>query len=80
MITPKLDGFTREIIYMINVIRCDVYLSIFYKQLIPLLAEVCKLLSCGSKPTYALLASKRRPIDLQKMLFKTLTNALLKSN
>ena len=40
----------------------------------------CKLFSCGSKPIYALFASKRRLIDLQKMPFETLTNALLKSN
>ena len=32
------------------------------------------------KPIHALLASKRRLIDLQKTPFKTLTNALLKSN
>ena len=56
------------------------YLSVFYKQLIPSLADICKLFLCGSKPTHALLASKRRLIDLQKVLFKTLTNALLKSN
>ena len=40
----------------------------------------CKLFSCGSKPIHALLAPKRRLIDLLKVLFKTLTNALLKSN
>ena len=40
----------------------------------------CKLFSHTSKPKHTLLASKRRPIDLQKMPFKTLTNALLKSN
>ena len=56
------------------------YLPVFYKQRIPSLAEICKLFSCGSNPIHALLASKRRPIDLQKMPFKTLTNALLKSN
>ena len=55
------------------------YYPVFYKQLIPPLVEVCKLFSCVSKPTHALLASKRRPIDLQKVPFKTLTNALLKS-
>ena len=31
--------------------------------------DVCKLFSCGSKPIHALLASKRRLIDLQKVLF-----------
>ena len=40
----------------------------------------CKLFSCFPKPIHALLASKRRLIDLQKTPFKTLTNALLKSN
>ena len=40
----------------------------------------CKLFSYPSKPIHALLASKRRLIDLQKTPFKTLTNALLKSN
>ena len=40
----------------------------------------CKLFSHNSKPIHALLASKRRLIDLQKTPFKTLTNALLKSN
>ena len=40
----------------------------------------CKLFSYDSKPIHALLASKRRLIDLQKVLFKTLTNALFKSN
>ena len=40
---------------------------------------ICKLFSYISIPTHALLASKRRLIDLQKVPFKTLTNALLKS-
>ncbi len=40
----------------------------------------CKLFSYSPKPIHALLASKRRLIDLQKTPFKTLTNALLKSN
>ena len=40
----------------------------------------CKLFSYSLKPIHALLASKRRLIDLQKTPFKTLTNALLKSN
>ena len=57
--------------------RC---LFVFYKQLIPLLVDICKLFSFSSKPIHALLASKRRLIGLQKMPFKTLTNALLKSN
>ncbi len=42
--------------------------------------DICKLFLCDSKPIYALLASKRRLIDLQKVPFKPLTNALLKSN
>ncbi|AVV27015.1 hypothetical protein CEP85_12475 [Prevotella melaninogenica] len=60
--------------------QIDTILSAFYKQLIPLLLEVCKLFSYTSKPIHALLASKRRLIDLQKVPFKRLTNALLKSN
>ena len=40
----------------------------------------CKLFSYSLKQIHALLASKRRLIDLQKTPFKTLTNALLKSN
>ena len=40
----------------------------------------CKLFSCSPKPIPALLASTRRLINLQKTPFKTLTNALLKSN
>mgnify|MGYP000191791415 CR=1 FL=1 len=42
--------------------------------------SICKLFSRNSKPRHALLASKRCLIDLQKVPFKTLTNALLKSN
>ena len=60
--------------------QIDIILSAFYKLLIPLLLEVCKLFSYTSKPIHALLASKRRLIDLQKVPFKRLTNALLKSN
>ena len=44
------------------------------------ITDICKLFSCDSKLIHALLASKRRLIDLQKVPFKTLTNALLKSN
>ena len=58
----------------------DTILSAFYKQLIPLLLDICKLFLCTSKPIHALLASKRRLIGLQKVPFKRLTNALLKSN
>ena len=42
--------------------------------------DFCKLFSLNSKPIHALWASKRRLIALQKTPFKTLTNALLKSN
>ena len=38
---------------------------------------ICKLFLCDSKLKHALLASKRRLIDLLKGPFKTLTNALL---
>lgn len=40
-------------------------LSVFYKHLIPLLIDICKLFSCNSKPIHALLASKRCLIALQ---------------
>ena len=40
----------------------------------------CKLFSCDLKPIHTLLAPKRRLIDLLKVSFKPLTNALLKSN
>jgi len=60
--------------------QIDTILSAFYKLLIPLLLDICKLFSYASKPIHALLASKRRLIDLQKVPFKRLTNALLKSN
>ena len=63
---------------MINVIRYDIYLS-STTNLFPYYC-FCKLFSCDSKPIYALLASKRYSLDLQKVPFKTLTNALLKSN
>jgi len=56
--------------------RC---LSVLYKQLILLLVDICKLFLYSSKPIHALLASKRRPIGLQKVPFKPLTNALLTS-
>ena len=50
-------------------------LQTFYFHVI----DFCKLFLLSSKPIHALLASKRRLIDLQKVPFKTLTNALLKS-
>ena len=46
----------------------------------PISLAICKLFSRNSKPIHALLASKRRLIGLQKVPFKTLTNALLKFN
>ena len=60
--------------------QIDTILSAFYKLLIPLLLDICKLFLCTSKPIDALLASKRCLIGLQKVPFKRLTNALLKSN
>ena len=41
--------------------------------------DFCKLFSRSSILIHAIWASKRRQIGLQKMPFKTLTNALLKS-
>ena len=62
---------------MINVISCDIYLS----STINVFPYYMKFINYfRSKPTHALLASKRCPISLQKVPFKTLTNALLKSN
>ena len=70
---PKTDGPTKEVkAQNKNAEKAneyDVYplpcLSVFYEQLIPVSIGVCKLFSCNSKPIHALLASKRRPIDLQ---------------
>ena len=56
------------------------FLFVFYKQVIPLLISVRKLFSFRSKTIHALLASKRCLIGLQKVPFKTLSNALLKPN
>ena len=64
---------------MINVISCNVYLSSTINTF-PYQLKFVNYFLCTSKPTHALLASKRRPIGLQKVPFKTLTNALLKSN
>ena len=61
-------------------IRLLVYHSIFQKSHNLFLCHLfCKLFLCSSKAIHALLASKRRPIGLQKVPFKPLTNALLKS-
>ena len=70
---PKSDGLTKEDKAQNKNAETanenDVYplpcLSVFYEQLIPVSIGVCKLFSCNSKPIHALLASKRRPIDLQ---------------
>ncbi len=64
---------------MINVIRCVIYL-LSTNNVFLILCEICKLFSRSSNPTHALLASKRCLIDLQKVPFKPLTNALLKYN
>jgi len=57
---------------MTNVIRCNVYLS-FTNELFPCHWFICKLFSYSPKPIHALLASKRRPIDLQEVPFWRLT-------
>ena len=70
---PKSDGLTKEDkAQNKNAEKANEYevcpllcLSVFKEQLISVSIGVCKLFSCNSKPTYALLASKRRPIDLQ---------------
>ena len=70
---PKLDGLTKgDKAQNKNAEKAnenDVCplpcLSVFNEQLIPVSIGVCKLFSCNSKPIHALLASKRRPIDLQ---------------
>ena len=49
--------------------QIDAILFVFYEQLIPLLFAICKLFSYNSKPIHALLASKRRLFDLQKVSF-----------
>ena len=53
---PLLDGFTEvnKLHDKCNQARC---ISVFYKQMIPSLAESCKLFSHSSKPIHALLAS-----------------------
>ena len=53
---PQLNGFTNrgKLRNKCNQVRC---LSVLYKQLIPLLIEVCKLFSYSSKLIHALLSS-----------------------
>ena len=50
---PQLDGFIKgnKLHDKCNQVRC---VSLFYKQLIPLLVELCKLFSLGPKPRHAL--------------------------
>ena len=61
-------------------IRLLVYHSIFQKSHNLFLCHLfCKLFLCSSKSIHALLASKRRPIGLQKVPFKPLADALLTS-
>ena len=76
---PKLDGLTKGDKQQdkCELIGC---LSIFYKQYIPTLPLFVNYFHTIQNARHALLASKRRLIDLQKVPFKTLTNALLKSN
>ena len=63
---PKSDGLTKRDKAQDNKCRKQIpCLSIFNKQLITISTNVCKLFSYYSKPIYGLLASKRRPIDLQ---------------
>ena len=52
-------------------IKCKLilYLSAAYKQFMPLLIDICKLFLNSSNSIYALLCSKKRLINLQKMLF-----------
>ena len=64
---------------MINVIRCDVYLP-STNNLFPHQLRFVNYFHVAQNQYMLFLASKRRLIDLQKMPFKTLTNALLKSN
>jgi hypothetical protein len=73
---PKLGGLTKRKNYKIKTAKINknyayplAYFSFFHKQLIPISIDICKLFSCTSKPTHALLASKRGLIGLQKMLF-----------
>ena len=58
----------------------SITMSFLLLQIIPTLIIICKLFSRVSKLIHALLASKRCLIDLQKVPFKPLTNALLESN
>ncbi len=61
----NIDNLDQKDIISVNVI----YDSCFNKQLVPLLNTICKLFSDNSNLIYALLTSKRRLIDLQKVPF-----------
>ena len=76
---PKLDGLTMGDKQQ-NKMQTDRVFIHILQTVYSNITIICKLFSHDSKPIHALLASKRRLIDLQKMLFRDLTNALLKSN
>ena len=76
---PILDGLAKDD-KLKNKMRFDTMSICFLQITYSYIAGVCKLFLCSSKPIHALLASKRRLIDLQKVPFWRLTNALLKSN
>ena len=75
----KLDSLTKE-----NKLKDKMQIETLSIRILQTIhshiTDICKLFSYDSKLIHALLASKRRLIDLQKTPFKTLTNALLKSN
>ena len=64
---------------MINVIRCGVFLY-YTNNLFPYYLKFVNYFRSTKNQHMLFLASKRRPIDLQKVPFKALINALLKSN
>ena len=76
---PILDGLAKDD-KLKDKMRFDTMSICFLQITYSYIAGVCKLFSSTSKPIHALLASKKRLIDLQKMPFWSLTNALLKSN
>ena len=75
---PILDGLAKDD-KLKDKMRFDTMSVCFLQITYSYIAGVCKLFLCSLKPIHALLASKRRLIDLQKMPFWSLTNALLKS-
>ena len=76
---PILDGLATGD-KLKNKMRFDTMSICFLLITYSYIAGICKLFLCSLKPIHALLASKRRLINLQKMPFWSLTNALLKSN